>query len=335
MKLTKKLFAVLLAALMLLTAVPFAFAAQVDYNIADGVLTVTGSGEMPSFQYTDRPWAASADSITSIVVEGCTNVSPYAFKDLAKVTEVTLSESVQDIDIYAFLGCEALTTITLPAELTALKTGVFSGCKALTAITIPDKVEEIQTYAFNQCGLTEIFLPFSVKNIAKNAFAHCEALKKVTVKNNECNIVSGAFPPPAEAQITFYSVYNSKADNFAIANGYGYERIPDENKPQYDTPDTVQEVVQVSQDNLKDTKFGSFLRRLFELLGLQKKEEPAQIEGGGSGSGSGGGDPDESKPLVITGVGADIGNFLMKTSLAEIILSLREALQTFLSSAGK
>ena len=340
MKLTKKLLAVLLAAMMLLTAVPFAFAGDMTYTLADGVLTVSGSGAMPDFQYRDHPWKGTENeadvlNATSIVIEGFTTIGSYAFKNFTKATSVTIPAAVTEIGMYAFNGCEALADVTLPAGITEINNGTFNGCKALTGIVLPEKVETIDSYAFSNTGLTEITLPMSVKRVDKYAFSNCTALKKVVVKNNAIELIDGCFPAPYASEgdtvpLTIYSVYNSKADNFAIAKGYGYERIPDENKPDLGTPETVQEVIQKSEQEMKDTKIGGFLRRLFELLGI-KKTEKAEKEGTGSGSGSGA--EAENGGMKITGPGKDLANFLMRTSFADIILTLREAVQSIFGSA--
>ena len=332
MKLTKRLLAVFLAALMLATIAPFVVAAPVTYTIADGVLTVSGQGEMDSYSAVIPDWRAKANEITSIVVgDGITAIGAYAFKDLVNVTDVTLPASVTSIGAYAFSNCTALKNIRLPAESTSVARGTFADCKALTAITIPDKVETICSYAFSGTGLTEIFLPLSVKTIEKYAFSNCTALKKITIKNTKCNIISDSLPPATpigsdEEPVTIYAVYNSNGDNYAIANNYAVVNIPDEDKPATATPESIQEVIQISEQELKETKIGAFFRRLFELLGLTKKEAAVTVESAGSGSGSGEAASDSSsKPLVITGPGAEIGNFIMKTSLASFIMTLREA----------
>ena len=337
MKLTKKLMAVLLAALMIVTVIPFAFAATFTGTLENGVLTVSGSGAMGSFS-EGAPWAEFANDTTSIVIsDGITSVGAYAFKNFKKATSVTLPASVKDIDAYAFLNCASLQSIVLPAEMTAVKTGTFSGCTSLDGVIIPENVAEIQSYAFNHTGLTEIVLPAAVTSVAKFAFTNCDSLKKITIKNNKCSIVSGAFPPPTpstsgEAPITFYAAYRSNGYNFAVANQYAYEVIPDEDKVDYGTPDTVQEVITVSEQTLKETKFGAFIRRLL-VLGIEKKEQAPETENGtGSGSGSGGAESENNSTMIITGPGAEIGRFLMKTSFADVILSLREALQGLLPS---
>ena len=328
MKLTKKLLAALLAALMLLTAMPFAFAAPVTYTIENGVLTVSGSGIMPSYQYQDRPWVGAQDeadvlNATSIVIKGFSTIGAYAFQNLTKVTSVTIPANVTSIDVYAFNGCTSLQNVTLPAGLTVIDRGTFLSCASLTNITIPDKVETICSYAFSNTGLTEIFLPMSVKTLEKYAFSGCNALKKITIKNTKCNIVSGSLPPatPAgynEEPVTIYAVYKSTGDNYAIANNYAYVRIVDEDKPAYETPDTVQEVIAVSKEELKDTSFGAFIRRMIELLtGVFKKNEKEPVE----------------VPFSITGPGADLGGFIMKSPLAEYILRIRNFFSSSLGGA--
>ncbi len=315
MKTTKKLLCVLLAALMLATAAPIAFAVSVTYTIQDGVLTVNGSGAMDNYNTTEPEWREKANEITSIVIgDGITYVGAYAFKDMVNVTTVSVPASVTSFGAYAFSGCKALKTVSLPAKSTEVERGVFSDCSALTSITIPETVETIRSYAFSNTGLTEIFLPLSVKLIEKFAFSGCSALKKITIKNTKCNIVSGSLPPATpegseEEPVTIYAVYNSTGDNYAIANKYAFVRIPDEDKPDYGTPETIQEVVQVSKEELKDTSIGAFFRRIIELLTPNKKEEEST---------------EVFDPIVVTGPGADIGRFILKSPFGTVIMRLRE-----------
>lgn len=141
-----------------------------------GVMTITGSGAMSSFEsQRDRPWYDHLSSIKSLVFEegitligtwafdGCKNlksvslpntltyISMEAFANTA-LTSVDLSgTAVRTIDTGAFSGCASLTTVTLPESLTTLEWGAFSGCNALTAIHIPKNVKKIGTEVFRNC----------------------------------------------------------------------------------------------------------------------------------------------------------------------------------------
>ena len=79
----------------------------VTWALADGTLTISGTGRMTNFtKDAPAPWADQADQITAVVVE-------------AGVTTV-------------------LTELNIPLSVGYIKTGAFNGCTALTSVTIRD-----------------------------------------------------------------------------------------------------------------------------------------------------------------------------------------------------
>ncbi len=83
----------------------------------DGVLTFTGTGDMPDYSAGKTPWEAFKDSVTAVVIEnGITSVGRCAFYGFGAITEVTLPEGLVNIDEYAFYACSALETVTIPAS---------------------------------------------------------------------------------------------------------------------------------------------------------------------------------------------------------------------------
>ena len=90
---------------------------NVTWTLADGTLTISGTGRMTNFTSdSPAPWADQADQITNVEVEG----------------------TVTSIGAGAFNGCTALTDITIPESVGYIKTGAFKDCNALTSVTIRD-----------------------------------------------------------------------------------------------------------------------------------------------------------------------------------------------------
>ena len=90
---------------------------NVTWTLADGTLTISGTGRMTNFTSdSPAPWADQADQITKVEVEG----------------------TVTSIGAVAFNGCTALTDITIPESVGYIKTGAFKDCNALTSVTIRD-----------------------------------------------------------------------------------------------------------------------------------------------------------------------------------------------------
>lgn len=72
----------------------------------DGVMRISGTGEMYSYNSTTRfstPWRDSAGRIRSIVVEdGITNVGSYAFFASGNLENIELAQSVKKVESTAF-----------------------------------------------------------------------------------------------------------------------------------------------------------------------------------------------------------------------------------------
>ena len=129
-----KLTAVLLAAVLLVTAVPFAVSAaeapqstgassgttgDCTWTLDDnGVLTISGDGEMEDYE---RPWGSYSEgwgAVTEIIVEdGVTYIGDWAFRDCVNATKAVVADSVLYIGEDAFRGCKKLTDVTLSKNI--------------------------------------------------------------------------------------------------------------------------------------------------------------------------------------------------------------------------
>ena len=79
---------------------------------AEGVLTISGSGDMESFSLGKTPWYSYRSSITSVIIE----------------------EAVTAIGGYAFANCNTLECITIPKTVTTIYPKAFFGCSSLSEI---------------------------------------------------------------------------------------------------------------------------------------------------------------------------------------------------------
>ena len=101
---------------------------NVTWTLADGTLTISGTGRMTDYSSNSpAPWADQADQITAVVVEaGVTTVGGSSFKGCTNLTTVTLADGVEYIE----------TAITIPESVGYIKTGAFKDCNALTSVTV-------------------------------------------------------------------------------------------------------------------------------------------------------------------------------------------------------
>lgn len=176
--------ALLLAALLPLSALALdGTTGQLQWKLSGGVLTITGSGEMPD--YTDAhmaPWNSVAESVTKIVVgDGITRVGELAFYNCTNATTVQLGNTVTEIGGRAFKNCKKLSRIDLPDGLKIIGDAAFESCESLKNITLPEGLQSIGHYAFNWAGLTGITIPSSVTDMGMVAFAYCQNLVRAKV----------------------------------------------------------------------------------------------------------------------------------------------------------
>ena len=175
----KRAAAFLTAAVMLFsvngTAVPVFAAAelqsadseegQITWTLDDetGVLTVTGTGEMPDYASpADAPWHQERGDITEIIVEaGVTAIGQNAFADCTKLTEAVLPEGLLRIGESAFSRSQKLCTVQLP-----------------------DSVTEILNFAFYSCALPDVTLPSHLETVSAAAFENNQSLQAYRITGN-------------------------------------------------------------------------------------------------------------------------------------------------------
>jgi hypothetical protein len=75
----------------------------------------------------------------------------FAFDGCARLTGVTIPNSVISIGARALSGCSSLGNITIPAGVTNIGDGAFSDCTTLTSVIIPNNVTSIGESAFSGC----------------------------------------------------------------------------------------------------------------------------------------------------------------------------------------
>ncbi|MDY7060893.1 MAG: leucine-rich repeat protein [Methanomethylophilus alvi] len=197
-----------------------------SYDSSTGALTVTGSGSMTDFSYSDTRWGGNDIKSVSLP-DGLTSIGEVAFYGCTSLSSVTIPDSVTSIGYYAFSGCTSLSSVTIPDSVTSIGSYAFSGCTSLSSVAIPDSVTSIGSYAFSGCtSLTAInvaegntayvsengvlfnksktsliqypagktdsayTIPDSVTSIGYCAFLSADSLKSIEVSGNNPNFSS-------------------------------------------------------------------------------------------------------------------------------------------------
>ncbi len=150
----KKLFAVMLALVLTVQAMPFM---TVETKADDDTIT-SGDWEY-TLSYDDRIYIAGyTGSDTNIVIPDTidgytvTNIDSYAFSDCISLVSVDIPDSVTSIGNQAFSGCTGLIDVAIGSGVTKIYTYAFYGCTSLNSIDIPDSVTSIGNFAFYGCS---------------------------------------------------------------------------------------------------------------------------------------------------------------------------------------
>lgn len=255
----KKRFVSLLVALSItLTFLPMGAVAAAPIKFTDGNLrytvnadgksvTVSGTSGSPtqltiesSISYKDKNytvtkiamWAFNkCNSLTEVTIPNTVIEIDYqAFYYCPNLKKVTIHEGVKTIGQTAFIGCTQLTSITIPSTITDMDQA-FSGNTALSHVTLTNGISNISNMAFKGCtGLTEIKVPISVEQICPGAFNGCTNLKRVLLEKNIKTINVNAFKDCTNLSDVKYNGYKTDWDKVTV-NTTGNDTLT--NKVQY------------------------------------------------------------------------------------------------------
>jgi len=172
---------------------------NLHYEVKDGVMTISGTGEMEETKHGAYPYSWYIKSggydpseVKSIVFEeGITMISVRSFCGFPNLTgEIVFPNSLEKINDYAFKGTK-ITKITFKegSKLTKIGMSAFEGCKNLKEFNLPDSLSTIEFSAFKDC--TNLEGPFTVpKNlytIQNDAFNNCSKMKG-TLDFSQCKM---------------------------------------------------------------------------------------------------------------------------------------------------
>ncbi len=150
----------------------------------------------------------------------CATIGENAFAWCAKLTNITIPESVTTIGKNAFAWCTVLTEIhynataitdfvngsvftdsgtstariTVGANVTKIPANLFAGISAISVIFAENGVcESIGEMAFYNASLRNVVIPDSVTTIGKAAFQNCDSMTSLTVGANVTSLGEYAF----------------------------------------------------------------------------------------------------------------------------------------------
>ena len=161
----------------------------------DGVLTVTGSGEMydidPARDNNDSiVFYKDKDNVKKIVIgEGITSIGSYNFSHMKNLKTLVLPSTLTRIGSFAFYDDEKLGNVSFPAELQRLEQSCFGFCKAMTEVKIPSKVNHMDETFFGNPKISKVSVEGTAETLTENGgyyapFRECYALKTILVSDS-------------------------------------------------------------------------------------------------------------------------------------------------------
>ena len=165
------------------------------FEHCDSLLNIVVSDKSPHFKSVDGilfshdgtrliKYTAGQNVSSYSIPNGVLIIEDYAFENAKQLTEVVLSDSVEEIGHSAFIHCENLRNIQLGNSLKRIGGQAFGFCSSLTAITIPDSVEELSYSVFSYCdNLESAVIGCGVIHLDRGIFKGCEALSEVTFRD--------------------------------------------------------------------------------------------------------------------------------------------------------
>ena len=150
----------------------------------DGVLKITGSGEMPDYSSdSDAPWYRYGSRIKEVRVgANVTKIGENAFRSTGVQKVVFCAKETGSTDAplvlgdYCFAYCDALNEIQFGNRVIVPGNSVFVSCSGLTEVTVPKTVKLDKSFNGEGCGY--------------GMFSQCPNLTKATV---ECSYVGPFF----------------------------------------------------------------------------------------------------------------------------------------------
>lgn len=183
---------------------------QNSYTVPAGVTSI-GNGAF---------WFA--ETLTNLTLpDTLVEIEPDGIRGCSGLTELKLPESLRIIGGSSFQMCKNLKSLEIPQGVTEIGFGVFWGYYAMERVSLPDGITSIGNYAFAACyKLSEINFPEGLLSIGGLVFTLCSELKSVTLPRSLESIHSKAFTDSGVTIIYGYS--GTLAETHANKRGYTF-----------------------------------------------------------------------------------------------------------------
>jgi hypothetical protein len=156
-----------------------------EYNTQVGIFE-TGEKDSQGGAYKDNRFLAlrKRELNEYEVKDGVAIIGDRAFFD-AKLSTVTLPNSLRAIGQSAFAGCKNLTDVALPEGLEVIKDTAFRDCESLAELALPSTLLEVGARAFGP-GLKRLVILSENVTFSPDAFKQAKSLEEILVPEAAC-----------------------------------------------------------------------------------------------------------------------------------------------------
>ena len=236
----RRTLAMLLAAMMLLTAMPFATIAEEIFD--DVVIAVQDFEEETAIEELSASEEIEEDSeVQELVIDNFDSAMEISLDDNEIEDEIgmselptmmtsedfVLSEYGDDYILEQYTGNDK--NVVIPSGVLWIWSDAFSNNTTIESVTIPEGVKYISNSAFSDCtNLKKVVLPESLKSIGKHSFNWCESLEELWIpKNTELDIEDNGHGWPfwQESGILTLYVYDGSPAHEACKKYPGYTKF--------------------------------------------------------------------------------------------------------------
>lgn len=187
--------------------------------------------------------------LKSVVLSDDCNVgiAASAFRNCARLSEITHFESVTSIGKNAFTGCQRLGELALGEDLKSIGETAFRGCTSLETVRLPQSVQTLGKGAFRDCTeLTTVALDASmlapelfrgcislyefelsplVSEIPRGCFHGCSALERVVIPSTVKRLKGGSFADCSRLAEVEMELGVETVGSFAFVNANRLARV--------------------------------------------------------------------------------------------------------------
>lgn len=122
--------------------------------------------EIEANAFTNTPWLTEKLQDSTYVIVGDGILLAYHGGD----SVISIPEGVKQIGAEVFKDHMGITAVNIPGSVTVIGEGAFCGCKNLKTVNGGENLEKIGDRAFQDCPLSQIVIPASVKEIGLAAY---------------------------------------------------------------------------------------------------------------------------------------------------------------------